>query len=409
MRSIVIGAGYAGLAAATRLAAAGRDVTVLEARARVGGRAWSQSLGNGVIVERGAEYIFPVEHAVRALAAEYRVPIVSHGVTYERRSLDGRRIGWQELVATEERVREAARSLVAQHPEATAEDAFAAVLGDGFPRNAYYRRLATSVAADLSQVSAHALGGSEAAVLIDDGGRLRGGNQALAQAMAASLGAGVRLSSPVVAVELRSSSVTVVTASRERFIADELVIAVPLPLIGDLGLGFTLPSTIVRALAMRATGDATKCAVGLSQDVDDVAVQSATEFSWSWQSQDDSGSARVPALVGFTGGASAARYAVPDGGRIWLADVRTLRGSLEVTEAPLVTAWKEDPWARGAYSHARPGWDPRDVGAFDELIGGRVAFAGEYISTAASLDGAASSGIAAAHRLLRGNRPMGSS
>lgn len=401
MRSIVIGAGFAGLAAATRLAAAGREVTVLEARDRVGGRAWSQALDNGAVVERGAEYVFPVAHAVRALAAEFRVPIVSHGVTYERRSLGGRRMSWAELLATEERVREAAEALAAERPDASVQDAFATALGARFPHDPYVRRFLTSVAADAADVGIHALLRSDPGALIDDGGRMLGGNQALARAMADALGRAVRLSSPVSAVGMSSTDVTVVTEAQQRFVADELVIAVPLPLVDRLGLEFTLPPTITGALASRAMGDATKCAVALDADVEDFAVQSPTEFSWSWQSQDVSGAGRVPALTGFTGGASARRYAGPDGGARWLADVREIRGPVSTAGDPLITAWKEDPWARGAYSHPLPGWDPRDIAAFDELIGGRVTFAGEYISTAASLDGAAASGIDAAARLLR--------
>ena len=53
----VVGAGFAGLAAADRLAAAGREVLVLEARDRVGGRVWSHRMPNGGVVERGAEFI----------------------------------------------------------------------------------------------------------------------------------------------------------------------------------------------------------------------------------------------------------------------------------------------------------------------------------------------------------------
>ena len=66
VRAIVIGAGLAGLVAATDLVAAGWDVTVLEARDRVGGRVHSASLrpdgtagplGEGPRIERGAEFV----------------------------------------------------------------------------------------------------------------------------------------------------------------------------------------------------------------------------------------------------------------------------------------------------------------------------------------------------------------
>ncbi len=53
---IVIGAGIAGLAARQRLAAAGMDVLVLEARERLGGRIFTQQ-HNGYPVELGAEFV----------------------------------------------------------------------------------------------------------------------------------------------------------------------------------------------------------------------------------------------------------------------------------------------------------------------------------------------------------------
>jgi monoamine oxidase len=55
---IVIGAGAAGLAAAAELTAAGRSVLLVEARDRVGGRAWSLRVpGLPVPIELGAEFI----------------------------------------------------------------------------------------------------------------------------------------------------------------------------------------------------------------------------------------------------------------------------------------------------------------------------------------------------------------
>jgi len=53
---IIVGAGISGLAAADNLAYSGKDVLVLEARNRIGGRIWSR-LWNGVTIEEGANWI----------------------------------------------------------------------------------------------------------------------------------------------------------------------------------------------------------------------------------------------------------------------------------------------------------------------------------------------------------------
>ena len=64
----MVGAGLAGLAAARTLTDHGCDVTVLEARQRLGGRVWSVALENGEIAELGAEWIMPGDAEVEAWA-----------------------------------------------------------------------------------------------------------------------------------------------------------------------------------------------------------------------------------------------------------------------------------------------------------------------------------------------------
>jgi len=65
---VVVGAGLAGLTAATDLARAGHSVAVLEARDRVGGRTLNQSLGRGHVVEVGGQWVGPGQNRILARA-----------------------------------------------------------------------------------------------------------------------------------------------------------------------------------------------------------------------------------------------------------------------------------------------------------------------------------------------------
>ena len=60
---VVVGAGVTGLTAATRLAAAGRSVVVLEARERIGGRLWTDVV-DGQMREIGGQWVSPDQTAL---------------------------------------------------------------------------------------------------------------------------------------------------------------------------------------------------------------------------------------------------------------------------------------------------------------------------------------------------------
>ncbi|HEY8480106.1 MAG TPA: flavin monoamine oxidase family protein [Spirillospora sp.] len=70
---VVVGAGLAGLTAARDLVAAGRDVIVLEARDRPGGRVYGLPLPDGTTSEGGAEFIGPTQDRIAALARDLGV------------------------------------------------------------------------------------------------------------------------------------------------------------------------------------------------------------------------------------------------------------------------------------------------------------------------------------------------
>lgn len=71
----IVGAGITGLRCAERLAAHGRELVVLEARDRIGGRLWSPSAeAGGPRVDLGATWFWPQEPRITALVRELGLP-----------------------------------------------------------------------------------------------------------------------------------------------------------------------------------------------------------------------------------------------------------------------------------------------------------------------------------------------
>ena len=89
MRVCVIGAGFAGLAAADALARGGADVTVLDARDRVGGRVWTSHAPNGARIEMGAEFVTAGYTAVPETAARLGLELEPMGMSFTRREPRG--------------------------------------------------------------------------------------------------------------------------------------------------------------------------------------------------------------------------------------------------------------------------------------------------------------------------------
>jgi len=69
----VIGAGLAGLSAASDLVKAGHSVVVLEARDRVGGRTLNHQLGGGEVVEVGGQWVGPGQNRILARARAHGI------------------------------------------------------------------------------------------------------------------------------------------------------------------------------------------------------------------------------------------------------------------------------------------------------------------------------------------------
>src|SRR5262249_6080632 len=87
--AVVIGAGLAGLRAASCLERAGLTTVVLEARSRVGGRTCTEHLDDGGFVDHGGQWVSSGQPRVVALAAELGVELFP---TWD----DGLTVDWRE-------------------------------------------------------------------------------------------------------------------------------------------------------------------------------------------------------------------------------------------------------------------------------------------------------------------------
>jgi monoamine oxidase len=403
MRVCVVGAGFAGLAAAAALADAGVEPLVLEARERVGGRVHSRRLGNGAVVELGAEF---VEHEHRTLAATARrlgLAMAPTGMAYgDREPRGGLGVDRATLLAELDKL----RRLVAAQPAARGARSVAAVLEE-LPlhpgaREAIAARLQVSAAQPVQELAAVVLDHAGSTFSTRESLRVAGGNQRIALRLAERLPGAVHLGVAVQAVAWSEAGVRVAVAGAE-LQADACLLAVPASVIGRIRFQPPLPAWKARALQRVVYGHAAKLFVPLRRVPPPSAVLSVPDHFWTWTACGADGAVQ-PVVSAFAGSAPAlAGLAVGRGPATWLERLAALRPDLDLDPSgALLSTWDHDPWAQAAYSTRPPAFRPGDP----ELLArptGRLHFAGEHTAGPWSglMEGALRSGQRAAADLLR--------
>lgn len=431
---VVVGAGLSGLAAAYDLRRRGADVTVFEARDRIGGRVWTVRDGfkHEQHAEAGGDLIDEGHSAIRRLAADLGLPlapILPGGFQFVRasaaRSTPGAAVAkpfqrdvWDEMTQAlqpsieiyklaEQRwdspiVGALARQSVAEWLDATGADAELRALARGL-RGFFLADPDTLSLLPLVEEFADA--GSPGRERMY---RVRGGDGAIAERLAAPLGDRVRLESPVRAISQDGRTVRVkVEAANGSLVevgADFLIVTVPAPLVAALDWTPSMPDAQGEAFARLKYGPATKTLLQFERrfwrgrnkaraygtDLDIGAVWDANE--------EQPGDAGILALLA-GGGASAATQALlarrGSEGLVeqlgWLGRVRARLIAVKSVR------WEDDPWARGGYAYFDPAYSPKWRPWLARPFG-RVLFAGEHTSLRwqGYMNGAVESGLRAA-------------
>lgn len=421
-KALVIGAGFAGLAAAKQLQAGGYDVVVLEARNRLGGRIWTTSTWSDIPTDLGASWIHGVTgNPITELANTVKAPRL---VTSYDRSISYGTDGDELTTAQEARLedlRSKIKAGLARAQNATTDVTVRAAVNalNLNPTNdtATARMINFILAGDLEaeyagSVDALSAQWFDAAEEYDgDDALFPQGYSALINYLAQNLT--IQLGQVVTSIQWGQSPVKVTTTSSE-FKVDHVVVTVPLGVLkaGSISFSPALPAAKQEAIAGLGVGVLNKCFLRFSTafwpaDVDWMEYVPATHGAWpQWVSLKRV--ANLPVLLGFSAADQARALESQTDAQIIESAMQTLRtifgSSIPSPVGAQISRWASDPYALGSYSFNPLGAKPilRSNLALGES--GRLYFAGEACSAEyfSTTHGAYLSGIAAAQRLMSG-------
>jgi monoamine oxidase len=405
----VVGAGFAGLAAAAALADGGLEPLVLEARGRVGGRVHSRRLDNGAVVELGAEFVEHDHQTLVATAARLGLTMAPTGMAYGDRDPRGGLGTDRAAVLAEVRrlqglLAGSAGAAGLLGPGRSVAEVLAGLPLDPAAREAIAARLQVSAAQPVQALSAAVLGHAGSSFSTDESLRVAGGNQGIALALAERLGGAVHLGAPVRAVSWSGQGVRVAVGGAE-VEAEACLLAVPASVIGRIRFDPPLPAWKTRALERVVYGHAAKLFVPLRRTPPPSAVLSVPDHYWTWTAHGADGAVQ-PVVSAFAGSAPAlAALEVTAGPATWRRRLAALRPDLDLDDGAVLSTWDDDPWVEAAYSTRTPTFDPADPDLLARPVG-PLHFAGEHTAGPWSglMEGALRSGHRAAAELLGAER-----
>ncbi len=412
----VIGAGMAGLAAAGALARLGADVTVYEARARIGGRIFTSRLWSNFPCDLGASWIHgPRGNPLSKLAKAAGAAMVQTRYDSAAAFAGGHQINND---ADPWALAEAAHDLANDLPK---DISLQAALMRLPQMKGQSRAQKDRLAATIHLGIEHEYGGDWRALSARyfDLGHSFGGEDVLfaqgydALVEYAARGLDIRTGAEVTRLRARAAGVEIGFAAGQTITADGAIVTLPLGVLQAADVTFDPPLAPARQAAVGALG------MGLLNKVflrfDTLPATPAVDWLEKLDAPYDSFPEwvnlahvlGVPALLGFNAAASADAFeARSDAGTIAAATeaLRAMFGS--AFPAPLdaqITRWRADRFARGSYSFHAVGAAQTaraDLGGAD--WDGRIAFAGEACSRdhPSTVHGAWLSGLDAADALL---------
>lgn len=423
-RVVVIGAGISGLAAARMLTAEGIEVIVLEARDRIGGRMHTLDLA-GASIDVGATWIHgATNNPVAELASGLGLRFQPHEYALTRTwdAVEGAEVAPEQLASatlTAEALYDALPGLrETLGPSAslqTGTNAYLASLG----LDARAERRASFMLEQTHCEIDYAGPASATSLEVFDEEQWFGADDHLVEGGYGSLidalggGLDIRLESVVTEVLHDTKGVAITTASGETFVADRVIVTLPVGVLqaGKVLFAPPLPEAKLAALFRLDMSSLEKVSLRFDERFWPEAGQQAWQLISAERGEfplilDMSFHAGAPTLVLLHGGqrvldvldTKSDAELVTDA----LAAIEIATGEVPPTPiASSVTRWQTDPYSLGSYTYPALGQSLEDFDTLAEPVDGRVLFAGEGTSSAyfGTVHGALSSGIREAMRL----------
>ena len=406
---IVVGAGAAGISAARELEANAVSCVVLEARRRVGGRAWTDRESLGVPLDMGCAWLHSADtNPWRQIAVASGFHVIERSPHWQR--LIGREEASPEYTAAWRQAFGRNEALIAQAVQRGQDVALSTVLPDDEFRPMFDAVMGWLMGVDTEQVSTLDYDRYE------DSNCNFGVREGLGDVIAHSArGLDVRLDTPVSTIDWRGDGVKVRT-SRGTLDARSVIVTVPTPVLaaGD-AMTFVpaLPVELLEAFHALPLGadnkvffEVTPGAMPFEGTVNFVGTD-RTKRTGAYETRP----AGQEALLAFFGGGYARelelRGELEACAREQLSSIFGADFSGHLRRA-VSTGWVQDPWARGSYSAALPG-HALERERLSIPVAERIHFAGEAASlhSFGTIHGARESGQAAARRVIAQLRGAG--
>ena len=420
-RVLVIGAGLSGLAAAKTLTQQGYQVTVLEARDRLGGRTWTSTRWKDAPLDMGASWIHgiegnPITDLAKSIDAKLVVTRRENAITY---SPTGNPFSEAEEAALSQ-LREQVQSVLQTAQNQSDDQSIQAAIERAFP----WKKLSTEdkqlIAFVLNGTFEHEYGGSTKQLSTHwyDSSEAFSGEDALFaqgyQVIVEHLADSLKIETGQIVEAIDSSgSEVVVTTNLATHKADKVVITLPLGVLKAGKIKFTpeLPDPKIRAIRSLGMGVLNKCYLRFesafwSDDVDWIEQVAPNWGEWSeWVSFMPSMS--LPILLGFNAADQGKELEALSDEQIVTSAMQTLKRLFgDSIPDPIdyqITRWLSDPFTVGSYSFNALGSIPEMRDELSKNIDGKLFFAGEATSREhfGTTHGAYLSGLRAAREMAQ--------